>query len=108
MLHDKTWASLGACRDCEPDALFVRGAAQRTARMMCFQCPVRIECLADALESNSSYGVWGGLTERERRAVLRRYPAESDWYHRITEGIDALAHELRSPRPPRLSSCGIR
>ncbi|WP_205739713.1 WhiB family transcriptional regulator [Georgenia sp. SYP-B2076] len=59
--------------------MFVRGAAQRSARQVCFACPVRTECLADALTSATEFGVWGGLTERERRALLRRHPGVRDW-----------------------------
>ena len=77
--EDQTWASRAACASAEPDALFVRGAAQRSVRELCFSCPVRMECLADALDSQTSFGVWGGLTERERRALLRRFPEVEDW-----------------------------
>ena len=41
---------------------------------MCFGCAVRTECLADALDNRVEFGVWGGMTERERRALLRRRP----------------------------------
>ncbi|WP_127128693.1 WhiB family transcriptional regulator [Georgenia sp. SYP-B2076] len=79
MLADQSWAAQAACAQTEPDALFVRGAAQRSARAVCSACPVRAECLADALDSATEFGVWGGLTERERRALLRRYPQVDDW-----------------------------
>ena len=42
-------------------------------------CPVRTECLADALDNRIEFGVWGGMTERERRALLRRRPNVSSW-----------------------------
>jgi len=47
---------------------------------------VRIECLADALQSGANYGVWGGLTERERRAMLRHYPDIDDWLDWLAVG----------------------
>lgn len=106
--QDRTWASMAVCKDCEPDALFVRGAAQRSARMVCFQCPVRLECLADALDANCSFGVWGGLTERERRALLRKYPEITNWREQIMEKDDELGIELRSPHPPRIGHIGVR
>ena len=62
-----------------PDALFVEGSAQRAARAICHDCPVRLECLADALDSRMDFGVWGGMTERERRALLRRRPEVRSW-----------------------------
>jgi len=57
----------------------VRGAAQRSARELCFTCPVRTACLVEALESETEFGIWGGLTERERRALIRRHPDVTDW-----------------------------
>ena len=71
---DQTWAAQAACATVEPDQLFGKGAEQRDARSLCFACPVRMECLAEALNSESSFGVWGGLTERERRAPCPSHP----------------------------------
>jgi WhiB family redox-sensing transcriptional regulator len=74
------WATLGACVQRDPDALFVRGAAQQQAKMVCQRCPVVAECLADALDNGTEFGVWGGMTERERRALLRRMPNVTSWW----------------------------
>jgi len=71
---DQSWVMRAACAEVEPDQLFGKGAEQRDARTLCFTCPVRMECLAEALDSESSFGVWGGLTERERRAPSARLP----------------------------------
>lgn len=68
------WTPLAACRTSAPDALFVQGAAQQQAKQICQRCPVVAECLADALDNRTEFGVWGGMTERERRAMLRRHP----------------------------------
>jgi WhiB family redox-sensing transcriptional regulator len=73
------WAAQGVCRDVDPEALFVAGAAQHQAKVICYGCPVRIDCLADALDSRAEFGVWGGLTERERRVLLRRRPDVRSW-----------------------------
>src|SRR5690606_24419271 len=73
------WPSLAACRDGDPDALFVQGAEQNIAKRICRGCPVRYECLADALDNRIEFGVWGGMTERERRALLRRHPHVVSW-----------------------------
>jgi WhiB family redox-sensing transcriptional regulator len=40
---------------------------------------VRTECLADALDNRTEFGIWGGMTERERRALLRRRPSVVSW-----------------------------
>ncbi|MPV37094.1 WhiB family transcriptional regulator [Georgenia subflava] len=89
----QTWAAEAACSQVSPDTLFVRGAAQRTARELCFGCPVRMACLAEALQSRTEFGVWGGLTERERRALLKRHPDVTDW----AEWLAAAEHREEIP-----------
>jgi WhiB family redox-sensing transcriptional regulator len=73
------WSARAACRATDPDALFVQGAAQNRAKALCMGCEVRTECLADALDNEVEFGVWGGMTERERRALLRRRPNVTSW-----------------------------
>lgn len=73
------WPAHAACRGVDPDRLFVQGAAQNRAKVICAACPVRTECLADALDNRIEFGVWGGMTERERRALLRRRPDVLSW-----------------------------
>nr|WP_042184602.1 WhiB family transcriptional regulator [Kibdelosporangium sp. MJ126-NF4]CEL16400.1 WhiB-type transcription regulator [Kibdelosporangium sp. MJ126-NF4]CTQ94324.1 WhiB-type transcription regulator [Kibdelosporangium sp. MJ126-NF4] len=73
------WRVNAACRGDDPDELFVRGAEQRKAKLVCVACPVRTECLAEALDNRIEFGVWGGMTERERRALLRRRPDVGSW-----------------------------
>ncbi len=73
------WTTLSACRTGNPDELFVTGAAQNRAKAVCLGCPVRTECLSDALDNRVEFGVWGGMTERERRALLRRRPDVTSW-----------------------------
>lgn len=74
------WAPAAACREAHPDQLFVRGAEQNKAKQLCAGCPVRTECLAEALDNQIEWGVWGGMTERERRALLRRNPQVTSWW----------------------------
>ncbi len=73
------WVSKALCRSTDPDELFVRGAAQRRAAEICRHCPVILECAADALDNHVEFGVWGGMTERERRALLKRNPNVRSW-----------------------------
>jgi WhiB family transcriptional regulator, redox-sensing transcriptional regulator len=73
------WTARAACKGTDPDELFVQGAAQNRAKLICRGCIVRTECLADALDNRIEFGVWGGMTERERRALLRRRPDVTSW-----------------------------
>jgi len=79
MTEEPDWRVYAACRDTDPDGLFVRGAEQHQAKVVCLACPVRTECLAEALDHRIEFGVWGGMTERERRALLRRRPEVASW-----------------------------
>ena len=76
----KDWAQHGVCsRTAQPDKMFVRGAAQQTAKQVCIGCPVIAQCLADSLDNHTQFGVWGGMTERQRRALLKRRPNVESW-----------------------------
>ena len=105
-LLDVEWATRASCRSADPDELFVQGAAQNKAKTICSGCPVRTECLADALDSRMEFGVWGGMTERERRALLRRRPDVASWRGLFTDA--RREHEARSrasdPLPPQRSA----
>ena len=81
MNWNEDWATMASCNQARPDELFVRGAAQNRAKQLCAGCPVRTECLAEALDNQIEWGVWGGMTERERRALLRKRPNVTSWKH---------------------------
>jgi WhiB family redox-sensing transcriptional regulator len=78
-IEDTDWTTRAACLRADPDDLFVRGAEQNKVKTRCLACQVRTECLADALDNRVEFGVWGGMTERERRALLRRRPDVVSW-----------------------------
>ncbi|MFG1785146.1 WhiB family transcriptional regulator [Rhodococcus oryzae] len=73
-----TWVDYALCRG-EPDQMFVRGAAQREAAALCRRCPVILQCGIEALDNGIEYGVWGGMTERKRRALLKLHPNVESW-----------------------------
>jgi WhiB family transcriptional regulator, redox-sensing transcriptional regulator len=75
----RAWVSKARCRTTDPDDLFVRGAAQRKAAVICRHCPVMQQCGADALDNQVEYGIWGGMTERQRRALLKEHPEVVSW-----------------------------
>src|ERR1700744_1014003 len=98
------WTTRAACKGTDPDELFVQGAAQNRAKLICRGCPVRTECLADALDNGIEFGVWGGRTERERRALLRRRPDVTSWRELLEKAGDRYerwdAQYLPSPGGP--------
>lgn len=75
----RDWSHLGRCISADPDALFAEGKELRLAKSVCRTCPVVAECLAEALDQRAEFGVWGGMTPRERRALLRRRPDVVNW-----------------------------
>lgn len=89
------WTARAACKGSNPDELFVQGAAQNRAKVVCMGCPVRTECLADALDNRVEFGVWGGMTERERRALLRRRPNVTSW----SKLLDTARREFEAGKP---------
>jgi WhiB family redox-sensing transcriptional regulator len=78
------WRQRGACLDEDPELFFPvgtgRGAApqEEEARAVCMRCPVRAECLAWALETGQEFGVWGGMTELDRRRIRRQQRRQPD------------------------------
>ena len=74
-LHDSSgdWHEKALCTQTDPEAFFPElGVSARAAKKVCQICEVRVECLEAALENNERHGVWGGLSERERRKLERR------------------------------------
>ena len=66
------WQERANCFGVDPDLFFPeRGASTREAKGVCRGCEVRAECLEYALAHGEKFGIWGGLSERERRRVRR-------------------------------------
>ena len=66
------WQDRALCAQTDPDAFFPeKGGSTREPKKVCRACEVRAECLEYALEHNEKYGIWGGLSERERRRMKR-------------------------------------
>jgi WhiB family transcriptional regulator, redox-sensing transcriptional regulator len=66
------WAHEAKCLQAEPDTFFPeKGGSTREAKRICALCDVRAECLEYALENDERFGIWGGLSERERRKLKR-------------------------------------
>jgi WhiB family redox-sensing transcriptional regulator len=66
------WQNFANCLGVDPDLFFPeRGASTKEAKGVCQACVVREDCLEYALENSEKFGIWGGLSERERRRLRR-------------------------------------
>ena len=80
---DYSWRTRAICRDTDPDLFFPVGTTGQAlvqiarAKEVCDECPVKLECLEYALETNQDSGIWGGLSEEERRAIRRERAARA-------------------------------
>jgi WhiB family transcriptional regulator, redox-sensing transcriptional regulator len=69
---DLSWHEQALCAQTDPEAFFPdKGGSTRQAKQVCMRCPVRVQCLNYALENDERFGIWGGLSERERRRVKK-------------------------------------
>jgi WhiB family redox-sensing transcriptional regulator len=84
-VQQDTWWDHAACRGQDASSFFAPSyfekreeklAREAVAKSICSRCPVRGECLEYALATREAHGVWGGLNEMERRALLRRRARE--------------------------------
>jgi len=67
------WQERALCAQTDPEAFFPeKGGSTREAKRVCTGCEVRVECLEYALDNDERFGIWGGLSERERRKLKRR------------------------------------
>jgi WhiB family redox-sensing transcriptional regulator len=66
------WQERALCAQTDPESFFPeKGGSTREAKRVCTTCEVRSECLEYALRHDERFGIWGGLSERERRRVRR-------------------------------------
>jgi WhiB family redox-sensing transcriptional regulator len=69
----QSWQEQALCAETDPEAFFPeKGGSTREAKKICTGCEVRAQCLEYALANDERFGIWGGLSERERRRLRRR------------------------------------
>jgi WhiB family transcriptional regulator, redox-sensing transcriptional regulator len=69
---DQGWQARALCAQTDPEAFFPeRGGSTREAKRVCRACEVKSDCLDYALGNDERFGVWGGMSERERRRIKR-------------------------------------
>lgn len=89
------WQDRGVCAQTDPEAFYPsEGARGEPGKGVCRGCPVRVECLASAFFNGEQWGIWGGITERDRR------PGKV----RVNDGEDAMvvAAEVIADQDDRL------
>src|SRR6202034_4009303 len=87
------WQDRALCAQTDPEAFFPeKGGSTREAKRICMGCEVRDECLEYALEHDERFGIWGGLSARERRRLKR--DAMDEW-----PTAAAVAPTRREPPP---------
>lgn len=77
MAESKWWKS-ASCASVDPEIWFPeQGSSGTDAKIICASCPVRLECLTDAIDNDMTEGIWGGLNPAQRHEVaMGRAPAE--------------------------------
>ena len=77
LMLDTSWQEFANCLGVDPDLFFPeKGASTREAKEVCRGCVVRPDCLEFALANGEKFGIWGGMSERERRRIRRRRALE--------------------------------
>jgi len=70
--EDDGWQERALCAQTDPEAFFPeKGGSTREAKKVCLTCEVRNDCLEYALMNDERFGIWGGLSERERRKLKK-------------------------------------
>ncbi|GAT02314.1 WhiB family transcriptional regulator [Mycolicibacterium fortuitum subsp. acetamidolyticum] len=89
---EEAWVGQAVCSQTDPDAFFPeKGGSTREAKRICQGCPAKDACLQWAIDHDERFGIWGGLSERERRRLKRGIgPDEAI---PPAEGVDELDDE---------------
>ena len=70
--EEPDWQERALCAQTDPEAFFPeKGGSTRDAKKICTTCEVKAQCLEYALQNDERFGIWGGLSERERRRLRR-------------------------------------
>jgi WhiB family transcriptional regulator, redox-sensing transcriptional regulator len=73
LIEGMEWQARALCAQTDPEAFFPeKGGSTREAKRVCLSCEVRVDCLEYALANDERFGIWGGLSERERRRLKKQ------------------------------------
>lgn len=94
---DRDWMVFGSCTTTDPEMFFPdKGGSPRDAKVVCEGCDVRERCLEWALEHNEQFGIWGGLSERQRHQLRVQREGKrgrgQTWQHGTVTGYGKGCH----------------
>jgi WhiB family redox-sensing transcriptional regulator len=124
----QAWRSRGACLNSSPDLFFPIGQSEKAleqeqeAIAICNSCVVKNECLNTALTLRKDFGIWGGMTEHERKLIIKRYDAEIKKEKKRAQGdksfngasldiiefYDSLRHVFEQHKSPVINKARIK
>jgi len=82
-MNAQDWMSAALCAETDAETFYPeRGQSARAAKKICASCPVKVQCLRYAITHDERFGVWGGLSERERRHFHGVSPVGLVWVRR--------------------------
>ncbi len=95
LVLDTTWQEFSNCLGVDPDLFFPeRGASTREAKEVCRGCVVRQDCLEFALANGEKFGIWGGMSERERRRIRRQRALEREGAVAASTSVEVVTAQL--------------
>lgn len=102
---DEDWSSRAICPQTDPEAFYPeKGGSTKEAKRICRECPVQKQCLQWALDNDERFGVWGGLSERERRRLKRGiHPGEAADHDELRHLTHIVAAALPAEQDVRLA-----
>jgi len=97
-INQQPWATDALCAQTDPEVFHPdAGGSTREAKAVCAQCFVQAECLDWALTTNERFGIWGGLSERERRKVTHHVPCTTPGCNRTFASLAGVhCHQTRA------------
>jgi len=95
---DQPWVDQALCAQTDPEVFHPeKGGSTKAAKAVCAHCDVQAECLAFALTTNERFGVWGGLSERERRKITHHIPCTTPGCDRTFASVAGVhCHQVRA------------
>ena len=101
------WRTQALCANVDPELFFPdKGGNPKPAQAVCAVCPVREQCLAHALANSETYGVWGGMTARQRQEIAGRRQPEGATHCRNDHEY-TLENTIVTPIGRRCRTCKL-